>query len=285
MDNSWENLVPFIGDNKFGYNNLQDNIMTFNPDERREEIAGTDEFVKVTCGDKYGWSHISGRIIVPCIYDDVDPETGDNTFIFLKEGRFVDIFLSGKWGIANICDGHVIVEPVYDERVSAYGNVERFVLWKDGKFALADFCGQVIIDFIYDFIGDFCCSLAEARLDEKYGFIDKDGLVVVPLEYDAVYDFNEGIAEVMKDGLFGFVNTKGEVITDCIYTDAYYCIEGLARVENEDGYGFINAKGEEVIPCQFTYADDFQDGKAIVSIKDRPGFWYIDKNGQIISEK
>ncbi|PZP50292.1 MAG: hypothetical protein DI598_05880 [Pseudopedobacter saltans] len=205
---------------------------------------------------------------------------------------------------------------------ASYSNAQKLEKTKNSEcncYGFKDSIGKLVIEYKYDYAGDFSEGLAHVRLNKKSGFIDEKDNVIVPFNYewadafseglapvklgdkwgyvntsgilviptiiegDRVDGFSQGLAAVRLKGKWGFVDTKGQLVIPHIFDRAYPFKEGLAAVEPvaQQGYGFINQKGEMVIPAQFKYAYNFSDGVAMVSTANRSSL-HIDKTGKIL---
>ena len=69
----------------------------------------------------------------------------------------------------------------------------------EGKCGYKDANGDLIIDYLYDFMSDFSDhDLAIVRNGLKFGMVDRQGNVVLPLSYTEIGPFNNGVAIVKK---------------------------------------------------------------------------------------
>ena len=132
---------------------------------------------------------------------------------------------------------------------------------------------------------NFSEGLAAVRKNGLWGYIDKEGDTVVEFIYDDADDFSEGLAAVRKNGHWGYINKEGDKVVEFIYDEADDFSDGLGRVKRGDLYGFVDKKGKEVIPTVYDYADDFKNGVTRVSTPTVHGFFFLDRNGQEISDK
>lgn len=154
----------------------------------------------------------------------------------------------------------------------------------DSKTDLCGFVdanGKVVIDPVYESVGDFFEGLAMVQNEERnWGFIDKTGKVVVPLIYKMCGDFSEGLAYVeTEDEKCGYVDTSGNMVISPVYIGANSFSEGLACVRTESGkYGYIDKNGKMVIKAKYGDAYSFSDGLARVRVGTK--VLYIDKNGK-----
>ena len=140
-----------------------------------------------------------------------------------------------------------------------------------------------------NWIDDFHEGLAWFRLigdgHHRYGFINKKFEVVIAPIFFKLQKFSNGLAPYWNGASWGFINKNGlEVIRPRYYDIGEGFTEGLCPVkENKSGkYGFITKKGLYKIPPMYQLAFNFYQGRAQIVIDNN--FYFIDKNGKIITE-
>jgi len=139
----------------------------------------------------------------------------------------------------------------------------------------------MIIQPIYDYIGDFREGLAVISIEGRSGFINTKGDVVIPLSFNGASDFHEGMAVVEVDGKWGFIDTSGKVVIQPSYNCALDFSEGLAPVQLSDGkWEFINKKGNIVVQPKYERAASFSEGLAFIELNGKKGF--IDTKGRMV---
>jgi len=118
-----------------------------------------------------------------------------------------------------------------------------------------------------------------------YPKIEKQGAIIIPATFEKVGRFQKGIAWVKLDHKrYYYINEQQEPIVQYTFDRCYDFQEGRGRVYDYNsskeykGYGFIDDKGEVIVPLIYEDALDFVKGYAMV--KDKEGWWLIDKAGQ-----
>lgn len=110
------------------------------------------------------------------------------------------------------------------------------------KFGVFDEKGNMIVDFIYDKIGNYCDGIASFKLNGKWGFIDRRGNIVIEPIYDWVYNFSEGYARVVKNNYFGLIRKDGKVVVDCVLNNASDVVNGVCTIKGKNNIN-IEEKG------------------------------------------
>lgn len=275
----------------------------------------SEGLARVSKNQKYGYINISGKEVIPCIYD--------YAFDF-SEGLAL-VKEDGKFGYIDT-KGNIVIDFQYEDpliRMRSFIFKSDVGLFKDGvscvkkndKYGYIDKKGNVIIDFkfnsasaFYDGLAytdtgyidktgnvvinsdeysvifrDFSDGLACVKKNEKYGFIDTKGNVVIDFQYDKAFDFSEGLACVSKNDKYGYIDKKGNVIIDFQFSDAHRFSDGLAYARKNNKYGYINKEGKVIIDFQFDDAFDFSEELALVK-KDNK-YQFINKNGKTVIDK
>ena len=111
---------------------------------------------------KYGFLNTQGKIIIPCVYDEVK-DYYDGLAWVCKDR---------KWGCIDIL-GNIVVPFVYSNCRDFKENLAA--VEKDGKYGYIDKKGVVVIPFIYSFADDFIGGIARVSKNGKIGIVDKKG--------------------------------------------------------------------------------------------------------------
>lgn len=269
---------------------------------------------------KQGLLNSEGKIVVPCIYEDMRYALFHNQRMSVKR--------NGKYGFVDE-NGDEVIPCVYDyaysfcdsidvtvvtsDNLSAIINKEGMLITPfkfkkchgfqneiplataeiDGKMGCIDTRGKEVIPFVYSGMNQYSKEYINVCINEKWGCIDKKGRIIIPCLYDKSIAFrDEGVAEVKKGNEVLVINKHNHIIRNIVgfyknWEDNYnnyltYFQEGLGKVCEGGKYGFVNLNGEIVIPYLFEEAGAFNNGFAIVKKDDSWG--YIDMNGQPITE-
>ena len=140
----------------------------------------------------------------------------------------------------------------------------------EGKCGYKDANGDLIIDYLYDFMSDFSDhDLAIVRNGLKFGMVDRQGNVVLPLSYTEIGPFNNGVAIVKNGDKMGIISEYGQLLHEPVYEFIYpFNSYGIAKalVHRSDKDPMLYSKN--------TYALLRLDGKVLYKGKgDDLGFF------------
>lgn len=234
------------------------------------------------------------------VIDESGKEITSKPYSFIanyKEGRALaaDTDEHGKYlyGYLNRWGKEVI--PFIYESANDFQNGKALVKQQDGRHALIDLTGKILMKFSYPFVdsyGDGMLAFKENE-DSKWGFIDEKGNVVIEPQFSGTMPFEDGHAIVnMSDNYidkYGLIDRQGNFIIKPQYNSLLYLDEeryalGKAIVADKpylgSKYAIADASGQ--IYTGFIYNDVslFKDG--IASANDDQYTFFIDKRGKRI---
>lgn len=209
-----------------------------------------------------------------------------------------DVKKDGKWFCIDR-SGRVVDEPPRQEEEGLHEVVDQ----KTGLRGFADKTGKVIIDYQFDYVGQFSeglCWVCKKEPDNGIGFIDETGKLVIDYQFDwpgehNPSDFHEGLCPVMVDGsreIFSYIDKTGKVAFPGVYSyEADFCegLAGVTEVVSTDPYvtrsGYIDKTGKFVIEVEHagSYCERFHDGVAKITKYGVPTY-FIDKQGNKLFE-
>lgn len=196
-----------------------------------------------------------------------------------------------------------------NENIIRMEGTANSMVFRNGKWALADAEGNPLTDFLYDKIAplgeDYFKagvyvkpndgSLIVEYLDTRmvYAIIDKTGKTHVGLDkgYNYISDFYEGECTVAKNGRCGIIDFDGNVIIACKYKYVQPLGEGhylLLSDDPDNRYAIIIDKnGNVLIPSDMQYRSigEFHKGVAIASHSTTEGLRWglIDDRGRCMA--
>ena len=277
--------------------------------------GGSEEGLwEVKRNGKHGAVDITGKEIIPCIYDDgcyfseglaaecLNDKWGmidyfNNTVIpFEYEGicicknNLINAKKNGKWGLINK-NNEIVVDFLYDE-IDCWNTRECLVYpaLKGDKWGIIDRYNNVIEDFIYDdsqLISDNEDNAGEFIIllkgDKKALYSTKRKEFLTDFIYDFIGYLSEGRFSVCVNNKMGFIDTNGETIVPCIYDIGHgeEYNEGLCAVLKDNKYGMIDLEGNIVIPFKYYRLHNCNEGLILATDFGR-NTGYINRKGKTI---
>lgn len=249
------------------------------------EISGLSKygFASVKKGNKYGAIDKYGKIVFPCVIEEVLFKVDNMVVVkalnkniiidertYKQQGEYEEIsFMKSpyaqnlalvrnglQYGILDVLNNREIVKCEYTkieeftENNYAVENGElKGVLSKEG---------DVVLDCVYLEIvkDDFSFNVQVKNEENLWGVVNKEtGKVIVPCEYTNIECFstesNVELRRVEKEGKIGIYNTaKKEEVVPCVYDNLEVDNNlGVINVEKDGKFGLLNEKGETLVDC------------------------------------
>lgn len=192
-----------------------------------------------------------------------------------------DLFIVGKgglYGLYSISRGF-LTEIKWQDIYEGYETLpEGFLMVRsESGIGIIDYNGNEIITADWDWL-QFESGVIIGNKNGLYGVMDINGNLIVEPLYDSIGDFYEGFAVVYKDGKAGYINSAGRVIVEPVWADAQDFSDSAAAVKDDNGlWGFIDKDGKTLISCKYENASSFANGYAAVLEDDI--VYIIDKSG------
>lgn len=231
-------------------------------------FSGGRKFAAVKNGEKWGIINDKGIIIIDYTFDELNYEVYWEAYCVRKDN---------KWGIIKT-NGEVIAPCEYDEfpefvHRNVYKSSKLFIIQKNGLWGGIDDKGCIKIPFVWKEISDrspFKNLIKVKDTNDKWGVIDSIGRAVILPKWKKIDDnMSDGLVAVEDgNGKYGYINDVGSVVVQCKYWDAQSFSEGLAYARDNEGRGFINTNGEFVVReddrWEVNSSYQFRNGIAIV---------------------
>jgi hypothetical protein len=168
-------------------------------------VQAQQDIAVIKQNDKYGLIDNRGKVLLPCIYDELAVSCSD--LILCKQGD--------KYGFIDRT-GRTQITFKYDDAGVFYNDTT----WvkKEGKVGFIDRNGTLFIDCRYEQASIFSEGMGGFKKNGKWGFLNSKGEVVVPPKYEQVYRYNEGYAVVINQGRYGLLDKGG---TEVVPLEAY----------------------------------------------------------------
>jgi hypothetical protein len=162
----------------------------------------------------------------------------------------------------------------------------------NGRRGFINIAGEMVIPPHYSHAESFSEGLAVVfmpptgyDMKSKRGYIRKNGEFAIEPQYDNASSFHEGRAFVYRESDWFLIDQSGGFISNQAFETVRDFSEGLAPVRVDKRWGYINREGAWKIPPCFNVAFPFNNGLAAVAHTDRPGWDFIDQEGNVIFER
>lgn len=225
--------------------------------DKIEAVANYDEdhniwyeknVFKAQKNGKYGLVNYSGKKLLECEYDSINPINGIENSIIIE-----------KNGVVGICDdsGNIIIEPKY-KSIEKIGNDYKngyIVINSENKYGIIGFDKERILEEKFEEIkGIVGEDIYAVKENGKYSFIDKSEQKKTNKQFKDVLEINKENAVVMNDsGKYGVIDiNNGETKVDFKYDKLQYTSNNNYIAKNGDKYGIISIDGTEKLKFEST---------------------------------
>ncbi len=184
-------------------------------------------------------------------------------------------------------EGEVAISPTYEEGTDFKNGVAR--VKRGGKFGLIDRDDNVVVDLIYDSVGqtvDPDTGMVPVSVADSYGYVDVDGDNDVSPTFDYAAPFSEGLAVIGVKGedgqmKFGFINEEGKPEITPAYEFVSNFREGLAIFQKDGKMGVIDRDENVKVEPKYKKISEFSEGLAVVvTEEDKVGA--IDRDDNLV---
>ena len=149
------------------------------------------------------------------------------------------------------------------------------------KWGYIDKTGKLVIEAVFDDVGQFSEGLAAINQNGKWGYIDRKGKMVIPIIYKSGWAFHENRARVKPfDQPDSYIYPSGTSLASAQWSAAGDFSEGLALVKVGNLFGYIDSTGSMAIQPIYARGQNFRHGLAVIEIEERSGV--INKAGELL---
>lgn len=265
--------------------------------------------IKVSQG-KMGYADITGREVIPCLYDlcfDFKPnglakvvkdgfmgvldQTGkivvpfNFEFVFFNpiSPTMVAVMINNKWGVYSQ-NGTMLIAPVRGNEDVKFLSEHLVAIYSEGRYTLFNDKGEKQVNATFDGVQPESEGLLVVRDSEKYGYISNKGELIVPYQFEDAKSFRQRLAAVKLKGKWGYINPRGEFVIEPKYAVAEDFNDGMALVHKKDQAekrDMIDKKGELITSLTFKSLGEFRDGVAVIENQQgAPGL--LSTRGQMV---
>ena len=191
--------------------------------------------------DKYGFIDKTGKVVIPCKYDDV---------LFFSDG---------------LC-AVAVTKQIEDSTYS--------------EWTYIDATGKTAINSVFEVAQNFNAGLAAVKRNGKWSWIDKKDKDVFGNDFQECQSFKDGFAAYKKEGFFGLINKSGKLILEPSYPVIGNFYQGLAMVSiGPETVGFIDTTGVIKIKPLFQSASSFRNTFCYIFKDNKVGL--LTKSGRL----
>ena len=282
-------------------------------------FSGGQGLCSVKVNGKWGYINTEGQIVIPCIYDNVEPFK-NGVAVVCKDNLWGVINSSGKelvplkfkdldYQIAiheniicyNIGDDNNRIYQVVDILGNHLFSIESLttfefhegiaIIWKnyeEGHYAI-DCKGNIFIPLgKYDDILNFKNGVARVSKNKKYGFIDHKENIIVPIEYDLIIDnYGFPVHTAIKGKYHGYIDVRNGKIVFPIslsgkddHVISFGSSDNMVCLEVNGTTFFYNLDDCNLISCaEFGHTFRFSEGLCAVTDRQTGKLGFINKQG------
>jgi len=260
-------LLWLVNGDKIGFFN-DNNRKTLPPlYDKIEPLEIRHGYFVVQKAGKYGIVDLGARKIIDTKYDHIEYLDKSVDVLLLKnKGRFI------------ISNNHFLSDYITYDAISRLDN-GLYQTQKDGLLGLVSNCGKTILKPIHAWVSNEIESgLICFLINGQYGFVDIDGNVIIDGIYDNVGNFAAGVTYIKKNGRYGLIDIEGNVVVKPTYDWIGDKVkDGLIKYKQNNKYGVLDTKGCIVIKAQFDNLQYFEKG--VIKVEQNNKVFYVDRKG------
>ena len=213
--------------------------------------------LKVKKDNKYGLIDFTGKQILACEYDNIEPLKGiENSIIIEKDGK------------VGLCDNKsIIISPEYKEIKGIADDYKNgyIVVNQEGKYGIIDFNKTTILDTKYDEIKPICSNgKYVVKQEDKYIIIDKNENKLVDNSFEDVKELNDSYIIIKENGKFGVIDYDNNKKINNVYDDIKNMNSEYFIAEKNGKYGVISKNDETQLNFEYSNISYVSSGDFIV---------------------
>gem|GEM_PF-4636389 len=227
---------------------------------------------------KYGFVDVTGKEVVPLIYDQLQELSGGTSIINTN----------GKFGMIDN-SGNEIIKPDYDY-ITEVGR-ECVSVGKDNKFGIYEKTGKGLTDIKFEATGQFKDGFIPLKTNKKWKIFNINAKRELSGEFDNVSVLSENLIMVFNgetdsyskplNGVYGLIDKEGKQILPVIYEKIVLSGDDLLRIKLKGKWGYADKNGRIIIKPEYIFASDFRNDIAFVYGGGK--YFSIDRNGKSVA--
>ena len=183
-----------------------------------------------------------------------------------------------KWGLINT-EGKIVVDPIYE----AIGEFEHYgyaVMQRQGGVGLIDQSTNEVIRPIYEDIKVLDEDLVAVMDQGQWMVINFEEKIVLEKGYTRVHVWEGEYLAFLKNNKWGLALKDGIVITEPAYDGLKLLDNGYFETQIDEGKGLLSPDGVVLIPPKFKEVNILSDN--LFLFKDNRRWGGVDGTGQIV---
>ena len=191
-----------------------------------------------------------------------------------------------------------IIPPEYDyiENFDSIWNLKHGLtkIWKGDCFGYIDYKGRPITGAVFSDMGNFQDNWGKnrknsrAKIGDLYGLLDHNGDTILPFRYCYLGDNFEdvwqgkGFLKACLYDKFGYIKKDGKEIISFNYDYVSDITTGYILVKKANKWGLIDTLEDVSITLDYDKIDLISKSSNLIRLaKDKPTYYYYDKNGKL----
>ncbi|MGN1300215.1 MAG: WG repeat-containing protein [Clostridia bacterium] len=209
--------------------------------------------LRVKKGDKYGLIDFSGKVLLDCDYDSIEPIIGiNNSLVTVKDGKMGLVSATGSAIIENEYeqitaltskyeDGYIVKSsegkfgiigtnkkmtlPIDYEEIKHVYSENTYVAKENGIWKIINTTNNSSDDLKYDDVKSIDLTYMTVEKDGKYGIALTTGEEKIAPQYDSLKNIYQNYYIAKKDNLYGVIDTDNTIKIDFKYKNLVYIKE------------------------------------------------------------
>ncbi len=188
------------------------------------------------------------------------------------------IKVNKKWGLIN-AEGSVIIDPIYD----AIGEFKKFgyaVMQRNGRVGMLNKDGTELILPQYDDLKVLDSTLIAVMLNDQWKVINLDGRVILDSGYERIRVWKGGYLAYMQKGLWGLVDHTGHQICSPSYNGIRFMENGYFKTQKQSKIGLMTIDGQTIIEPKADKIEIYSDSLFFFQINNKWGG--VNREGKVV---
>ena len=181
-----------------------------------------------------------------------------------------------KWGLINT-EGQIVIEPIY-EAIGEFKHFGYAVMQRQGGVGLLDQDAKEIIRPRYEDIKVLDEDLVAVMDEGQWMVINLDEEIVLQKGYTRVNVWEGMYLAFLRDNKWGIALKDGTIITEAAYEGLRLLDNGYFETQIEEGIGLLSPDGVVLIPPSYKEVKIIHDN--LFLFKDNRRWGGVDGNGQ-----